>query len=115
MIGGEHRAERRGHAIEALFPERQLLCVGLDPLDLDASLGGAALRVPEQLGRHVAAYDVAPRSAAGIATVPPLPVPTSSRSIPGPTPILSSTSAPTGSTTLEKLSQSPAAHVARAR
>jgi hypothetical protein len=41
---------------------------------------------------------VAPRSAAGIATLPPLPVPTSSRSVPGSTPIRSSTRAPTGST-----------------
>ena len=57
----------------------------------------------------------APRSAAGMAIVPPLPVPTSSRSMPGSTPIASSTTGPTGAIVRETASQSPPAHVRRAR
>ena len=57
----------------------------------------------------------APRRAAGIATLPPVPVPTSSRSRPGRRSTRSRTTAPTGSISLAQLSQSPAAHVARAR
>ena len=57
----------------------------------------------------------APRCAAGIATFPPVPVPTSTRSMPGSIPTRSRTRAPTGSTNRAKLSQSPAAQVARVR
>ena len=57
----------------------------------------------------------APRWAAGIDTVPPLPVPTSSTSMPGSMPTRSSSAGPTAAMVSETVSQSPPAHVVRAR
>ncbi len=57
----------------------------------------------------------APRWAAGIDTVPPLPVPTSSTSMPGSMPTRSSSAGPTAAIESETVSQSPPAHVVRAR
>ena len=58
---------------------------------------------------------LAPRWAAGMATVPPLPVPTSSTSMPGSMPTRSSSTGPTAAMVSETVSQSPPAHVVRAR
>ena len=57
----------------------------------------------------------APRWAAGMDTVPPLPVPTSSTSMPGSMPTRSSSTGPTAAMVSETVSQSPPAHVVRAR
>ncbi len=57
----------------------------------------------------------APRRAAGTAIVPPLPVPTSTTSMPAVSALRSMTVSPTGARMCAKPSQSPAAQVARAR
>jgi hypothetical protein len=38
------------HAVEVIFPERKLLGVTFDPIDVQAALGGATARRHEQLG-----------------------------------------------------------------
>jgi hypothetical protein len=60
VVGREHRAERRDDAGKARIVERQLLGVGLDPLDLDARLGRPATRVLEKLRRHIRADHLGP-------------------------------------------------------
>ena len=58
MIRSEHGAERRDDSVEALVRERQVLGVALDPLDIDAGLGGATSRMLEELRRDVQADDL---------------------------------------------------------
>jgi hypothetical protein len=58
VVGREHRAEGGDHAVEARVGERKLLGVALDPLDLDARVGGVPAGVLEQLRRHVEPDDL---------------------------------------------------------
>jgi DNA-binding CsgD family transcriptional regulator len=55
MIGGEHRAERRGHAIKAGIREGHLLRVALHPFDVQAGLVCAPASERKKLWRHVEA------------------------------------------------------------
>jgi hypothetical protein len=103
------------NAIETRLREREILSVRLDPGHFDARLSGATARVLKQL-----AVTSTPTTSVGaarpeLATVPPVPVPTSSSVIPGSTPIRSSTSVPTGLIRREKPFQSPAPQVGRIR
>ena len=88
------RAERGEDAIEAVVLERQRLGVALDPLDLDARLGGAPARGLEELGGDVEADDLGAPCAARMATLP-VPVPTSSTRIPASIETAPATAAPT--------------------
>ncbi len=54
VVRREHRTDRRHHDVVGLVRERQVLGIGLDPLELDARDLGAAAPGLEQLGRQVA-------------------------------------------------------------
>ena len=54
VVGSEHRAGGAGDDVEGVVGERQLLRVGLDPLDLEAARLGLAAAERELLGRDVA-------------------------------------------------------------
>jgi len=57
-VGREHRADRRHHDVERLVVERQVLGVGLGPVELNpVGLRAAPARL-QQLGRQVAGDDV---------------------------------------------------------
>ena len=58
VIRGEHGAERRNDAVEALVCERQILRVAFDPLDVDPRLGRTTPGVLEELRREIQADDL---------------------------------------------------------
>ena len=60
MIGHEHDPEGRDDPVEGAVGERQLHRVALDPLDLDACLGGVTAGEIEQLGVMSRPVDLRP-------------------------------------------------------
>ena len=109
-------AERREHAVEARVRERERLGVPRPPTR------SRRPRPPRGGGRRRTTSSVrstpttsAPRCAAGMATLLPEPVPTSSTRMPGSIPTRSSSRGPTALIFSATASQSPADHTARLR
>ena len=56
VVRREHDADARQDGVELVVRERQRLCIGLPPLQLDAILGRALTALVQQLGREVAGH-----------------------------------------------------------
>ena len=97
VVRREHRADRGHDDVERLVLERQLLGVGLHPLELEP-LGLRAARGRPRAARASGRWPsrCAPACAAGIAALP-VPEATSSTRMPGPIPHASTSRGPSGS------------------